>query len=370
MLLSRPRGAWLRAALALGAHSAPAWQSLADWSATAHFPCSRLRPQDESVLSPCLDKRVRPCMYAPAWSPSCGRCFERSGIDAAAFLGFSAGRPSEGLPPAQDAAAASAALAAYCRSLQATAELAAFVRLCASRVTQRHTKQQPHVHAGRLCRLAAAMQRQPRPSAACCAPCSCFQLPPRTRQTHWTLQGWTTTWTLCRPRPGSASRRSCLQCWQVCAVTQLVFCNCIRERDVIVHAMPARRGCFVARTAEPLAQTSGCYQFLLVSSAEAAERTIVCRPGAACCKPSVRCSDHLTSGQSTPSQYTLLWALHVPSAETNPAAFCLPGEGLGKDVHRRVLALLTRLSAVAPSETLFAALVEQRRAEEGASSGG
>jgi hypothetical protein len=53
VLVSRPRGAWLRAALALAPHSAPAWQSLADWSATAHFPCSHLRPQDEPVLSPC-----------------------------------------------------------------------------------------------------------------------------------------------------------------------------------------------------------------------------------------------------------------------------------------------------------------------------
>jgi hypothetical protein len=65
-------------------------------------------------------------MYAPAWSPFCDRCFERSGVDAAAFLSFSAGRPSEGLPPAQDAAAASAALAAYCRSLQAKPGLVAF----------------------------------------------------------------------------------------------------------------------------------------------------------------------------------------------------------------------------------------------------
>lgn len=47
----------------------------------------------------------------------------------------------------------------------------------------------------------------------------------------------------------------------------------------------------------------------------------------------------------------------------------MPGEGLRPDVHRHTLALLTRLSAVAPSETLFAALVEQRRAEEGVSKG-
>lgn len=54
--------------------------------------------------------------------------------------------------------------------------------------------------------------------------------------------------------------------------------------------------------------------------------------------------------------------------DKQPGSQTAAGEGLGEAVRHHVLALLTRLSAVAPSATLFAALVEQRRAEEGAQS--
>ena len=46
--------------------------------------------------------------------------------------------------------------------------------------------------------------------------------------------------------------------------------------------------------------------------------------------------------------------------------FICAGDGVSDAVRHHVLALLQRLSAVAPAETLFAALVELRRAEEGA----
>lgn len=56
----------------------------------------------------------------------------------------------------------------------------------------------------------------------------------------------------------------------------------------------------------------------------------------------------------------------LPEAVTATDRFhLLLGEGLHQKVHGHVLALLARLSGVAPAETLFAALVEQRRAEEG-----